>query len=457
MRPTDERIPRRVVAVSVGTAFVVLTVSLALVFAGATGTQRISENARDLHWTNSALGSISLARAASAQAVFFGVDRAIDVVSDDAFERALDEARRTLEAIGAIEAVAPQSRVDLAGDLASFRRLGESVVSTLEAGEVSEALELNQSVLEAAFVDLRERLSAEQSLIEERISSTESAAGRIAMAAQFFVTLLVPILALIVYRWIVSRQVRERRIVLEAKLRAERELNRAKDEFIAGLSHEFRTPLTSIYGFSEVLLESGLIDPAASLEMIGLINNESAELSRMVEDLLIAARLESEALTIKPEVVDPSSEISQVIDPWVRSGVPITIDVGEAQVWADPLRLRQVVRNLVSNAIKHGGDRITVEAATRGPEFVCSVVDDGEGVPADIQERLFQRYVHDGKEAILAGSVGLGLNIARSLCEEMGGSLEYEHVAGETRFTMRLPAQPTEIAGVRSELISATS
>jgi signal transduction histidine kinase len=245
--------------------------------------------------------------------------------------------------------------------------------------------------------------------------------------------------ALVLYRRIVKRQVREAGLVMEARLRAEQELNKAKDEFIAGLSHEFRTPLTTIFGFSEVLIDSGLVDPDSSMELISLINSESAELSRMVEDLLTAARLEADALTISTTTVDPAEIVESVLGPWRRSGTEVHVDLAPAAVHADPLRLRQVLRNLVSNAVKHGGEQVTVVGRNAPGGYAWSVVDDGPGVSDEIAGRLFDRYIHDGRRALLAGSVGLGLNIARSLAEAMGGSLEYSRRDGATWFTLVSP------------------
>jgi signal transduction histidine kinase len=315
----------------------------------------------------------------------------------------------------------------------------ESVIALVRVGDVDGALRANQGDVESAYLETTELLRARRESIEDRIAMTEGAAGRIAVVTSLMVTLLVPLTALVVYRSIVRRQLRERRAQMEAKLQAERELNIAKDEFIAGLSHEFRTPLTSIYGFSEVLIDSGLIDPESSIELIKLINSESSELSRMVDDLLVAARIEAGALSFKAIEMDVAEAVAAVLAPVLRSGVPIEADVEPVNVWADPLRVRQVVRNLISNAVKHGGPHIAVYGRTERNEFVCSVVDDGPGVPNEIVGQLFERFVHDGRQALLAGSVGLGLNIARSLVLEMRGDLVYERMRGTTWFTFRLP------------------
>ncbi len=444
--PSQRAGSTRALAIGAAALTVALVVSLGLVFVSSQATDQVAENAANLHWTNSMLGGAGLARAASAQAVFFGVDEQIGVASAGAARRALAEARSTLQPIAANPSVpllgsAGDETIEL--NLSRFVGAAQSVIDLLEANRVEAAADAHQLELEPAFAALQADLLQRQALIEMRIEDSETLAGRISVATQFLVTLLIPVAALLLYRRIVGRQVREAGLVMEARLRAEQELNRAKDEFIAGISHEFRTPLTSIFGFSEVLIDSGMIDPESSMELIGLINSESAELSRMVEDLLTAARLESEALTISTTTVDPAEIVESVLGPWRRSGHDILVDLAPAAVIADPLRLRQILRNLISNAVKHGGRHVAVVGLLVQDGYAWSIVDDGPGVSDEIAGRLFERYIHDGRRALLAGSVGLGLNIARSLAEAMGGSLEYSRNDGATWFTLVSPIAET--------------
>ena len=436
---------RRWVALGLAAAAVVSVASLALAFAGAKGTQQVAANARDLHLANATLGSSALARAANSQAIFFVVDRAAGMASDDAATRAIGEAHTAIEVFATVEkrlveTLRPGAPLSVAAT--KYLEALNRTVSLVEGNEIDRALLLHESEVETAFNNLDMILADRQAEIEARIGRTEGTAGRLAWATQALVTLLIPAAALNIYRAMTRRRVQDQRMMFETKLAAEKDLNTAKDQFIAGLSHEFRTPLTSIYGFSEVLLEHGLVDPESSIELIGLINSESAELSRMVEDLLTAARIEASALTYKPESVRVIDEIQAVTSPLIRQGRTFTIEVGEDTVWADPLRLRQVLRNLLSNAVKHGGPRIGIRTWIERGELVCLIADDGQGVPNEIAGKLFERFVHDGRQSLLTGSVGLGLNIARSLVLDMGGDLVYERIGHVTCFTLRLPIAP---------------
>jgi signal transduction histidine kinase len=450
---------RRVVAISIGAALVTVFLSLALVYTSAGSTRRVADNARQLHWVNATLGSANMVRAANAQAVFFAVDHAIGVASDESRMRAADEAAAALNALRVL-AESPELPEDSALDLTNegldqLILSSQQVIDLIQSGEANRALDVNRIEVESSYRALSSRLAGLRDQIQERISSSESSAGRLALATQVLVTLLIPLIALVIYRVIVTRQLREHRMQSETKLQAARELNKAKDEFIAGLSHEFRTPLTSIYGFSEVLLDSGLIDPSSSMELIGLINSESSELSRMVDDLLVAARLEADALSIKATEVNIGEELDTVLAPWLRTGHNIEVKAPSLTVLADPLRLRQILRNLISNAVRHGGPKVAVWGRADRGELVCSVVDDGVGVPDEIAGRLFDRFVHEGREALLAGSVGLGLNIARSLVLAMGGDLVYERIQNTTWFTFRLPlANRASASAVSSAALS---
>ena len=133
-------------------------------------------------------------------------------------------------------------------------------------------------------------------------------------------------------------------------------------------------------------------------------------------------------------------EVTEVTEPFRRRGAHIVISGTQSRVAADRLRLRQVLRNLVSNACKYGRRLIEIRIEDRGATVAVAVVDDGPGVPEELVDQLFSRYVHEGGTALLKGSVGLGLSIARSLTIEMGGLLSYERVAEMSVFEVVLPA-----------------
>ena len=294
---------------------------------------------------------------------------------------------------------------------------------------------------------LAEQAGTYQSLLDElaalRDTSTAEilvageGVGRAANAVRFLVVFLLP-MGIMIAVWKAIRRNAAQRILTE-ELRHLKDQSRSKDQFIADVSHELRTPLTGIYGFASEL-EDGAEDlPESSRELVGFIVSEAAELSRMVDDLVAAGRIDAQAITYDLEPVKLWSEIQDVVRPFRRRGISVEVDDIAIAVLADRMRLGQVLRNLVSNAAKHGGEEIAVTAYSRGDSAVIEVIDDGPGVSDEIGERLFDRYMHRDGTAVVEGSVGLGLAIARSFAEGMGGSLQYLRVDGLTIFEVTLP------------------
>jgi signal transduction histidine kinase len=235
------------------------------------------------------------------------------------------------------------------------------------------------------------------------------------------------------------------RTVVEYRLRGQVEHNqqliRSKDQLIAAVSHELRTPLTGILGFAEILKEgAGDMDADSHQELAGSIAAEALDLSFIVEDLLTAARFELGQLTIKSAVVDIHPLVAATAKPF--NGLVKVIPEGGQPVIAvatDPPRARQIVRNLISNAIKYGGPEVIVRIGDLGEVVAVDVCDNGLGVnPAD-SERIFLPYQTAHPQTTQPGAVGLGLPISRELARTMGGDVTYQREQGWTVFRLALP------------------
>ena len=229
-----------------------------------------------------------------------------------------------------------------------------------------------------------------------------------------------------------------------------RSLERSRLEFIASISHELRTPLTAVLGFASELRDRvAEFSDEEIAQFSALIASQSAEVSGLVEDLLVITLAESGHLDVHREVVDVADEVARVYDsmPRDRRDQEATLDLVDAQAWADPLRVRQVVRNLLSNASRYGGPHLKVLLATSGGHVTVTVSDDGEGIPEDDRDSVFQAYERSHGFPGRPGSVGLGLTVSRYLAEAMGGALSYERVDGESRFVLRLPVYRPELEG----------
>lgn len=232
--------------------------------------------------------------------------------------------------------------------------------------------------------------------------------------------------------------------VTELKAAEERmaDLVRSKDEFLAAVSHELRTPLTTVFAAAESLQEQWLgLEEDIKLELLTLIADESRDLAHLIEDLLVAARADIGKVVVRRMPIELRAEIVMVLDAIEQErGVVIEADNIEGWATADPLRFRQIIRNLVVNAIRYGGDIIRIETKTNLEGAFIYVWDNGPGIPVERRESVFEAYerAHAG-DAGLPGSVGLGLSVSRQLAQLMGGNLTYDHASDWSVFQLRLP------------------
>lgn len=226
--------------------------------------------------------------------------------------------------------------------------------------------------------------------------------------------------------------------IKRTQLRLE-ELITAKDVFVATVSHELRNPLTGVMGLAEELRDRfAEFGDGERHDLITLIAHQAAEMMWLVDDLLVAARSDVGEVAIVPEAVDVSRQLADM----VASGHQITWDLPEQALaaWVDPHRFRQIVRNLLSNAERHGGRNIRVRAERSGEKVVVAVSDDGDGVAAEDVERIFEAYQRADGVSVKQGSVGLGLSVARRLARLMGGDIEYQHDGGWATFSLIVPS-----------------
>ena len=440
----------RVLVVSFLSALALL-VLVGVVFSVAYGSRRITTNATALHKADEILRSSTVVRAQLGLAVYLAaVDREVGTNSTDAIAFSVDEAEEALagirdgffgdartESTGLVEDL-PDS-VDVLGEaLDGFMGVSAEIIALLESSESRAAQELANSRFDSEFrgatavlVGLRDDLRAE-------IKSSDEFLGTMSTITRFLVAFLLPGAVILIYRELMRRQ--QRQTELETRLQAERDIGHAREEFIANASHELRTPLTGIHGLAMLLEEEPEIkESEMASELIGLIVSESADLGRMVEDLLTTARLDAGALHYTFEDIQVLDEVAEVVEPMRRAGMSIEVACEPGMVRADRLRFRQVLRNLLSNARKYGGPNVRVHGVLENAVFVCAIVDDGVGIPDELEARLFERFIHQGQQTAVKESVGLGLSIVRSLIEGMGGNVYYEREDDETAFVIVLP------------------
>lgn len=422
-----------------GIAIAGLLVGSAVVFSHVYGTRQVASHAAVLHRAEAALGAAAVTRALVGDALLLHRAELSGLVATGLADRVRGEAEEalaeTVTRIGALEEVGGPP----VPEVGAFAEAAGSVLGDLAVGRIAEA-EAGAAPAEAAYQALVDALVAERDERARRIQAAQEVVGRAEDATRFSVGLALPLGALLVYRGVVRRR-QER-----AELEAERELSRAKDEFIAGVSHQLRTPLTAVYGFAEVLEAEEPDDPSTTRELIRVIAAEAADLSRMVDDLVVAGRVVSDLLTYRPEDV-PVTEVARRGVTGIRiEGQDLRLECAPARIRVDPERLAHLLRNLLHNAVRHGGRRIRLLGQPEDGGYRLSVTDDGPGLSPEDEGRVFQPLSHRDGRALLAGTFGLGLSVARLLAEGMGGTLEYRRTGDETRFSVVVPLAEAPVA-----------
>ncbi len=219
-------------------------------------------------------------------------------------------------------------------------------------------------------------------------------------------------------------------------------LVRSKDEFLASVSHELRTPLTVVAGLAFELEQKWReISQAELAEFISLIADQSREMGDLIEDLLVAAQADIGKVPIYPELTDLRACADQVVASCsLADRARISVEGPNTIANVDPVRCRQILRNLVTNAIRYGGPSIRVGLQSDGEDAILSVYDDGSGIPEEDRDKIFAPYERGHVAEGVPGSVGLGLTVSQKLTELMNGSIDYRFDGGSL-FEVRLPVQ----------------
>ena len=237
----------------------------------------------------------------------------------------------------------------------------------------------------------------------------------------------------------VNEQLRETRRLLEEELES-------RGRQVASLSHELRNPLSALLGFAEVLTDDRIeLDDDEHDQMIQTISQEGQDVLHLVEDLLATARADAGELAVTSVSVNLRAQAAQVLeslDPQSVSGISLRGD--SVRAIGDPTRVRQILRNLVSNALRYGGGEVEIVVATEGNAAIVTVSDDGPAIPPSDVERIFEPYQRAATARVSTASVGLGLSVSRQLARLMGGSLVYRHDHDRSSFRLALPMRAVD-------------
>jgi two-component system, OmpR family, phosphate regulon sensor histidine kinase PhoR len=242
-----------------------------------------------------------------------------------------------------------------------------------------------------------------------------------------------------------------------------RKLERVRRDFVANVSHEFKTPLTAIQGFSETLLAGAMDDPQNRERFLGIILEHSRRLARLTDDLLKLSSMDADRLELEIRRVSVSELIESCLETTHHRAAEKEVAVELAQsaqtaelpdIAGDRRRLAEILQNLLDNATQYTlpGGRITVKAELRDADVIFTVSDTGIGIPKSDQSRIFERFYRvDAARSREAGGTGLGLAIAKHLVEVHGGRIWVDSEIGQgSQFHFSVPIFDPERAMVRA-------
>lgn len=227
-----------------------------------------------------------------------------------------------------------------------------------------------------------------------------------------------------------------------------RRLENTRREFVANVSHELKTPLTAIRGYTETLLSGALEDPQVASRFVGIIEKNASQLQALVDDLLRIAEIESGRMTLKRERINYSHLIQTLVESQGertrKAGLSIQVNCSVREVQGDQAALGQVLGNLLDNAIKYTPEKgaIRIDVIEEKGFITTRVTDTGMGIPEESLERVFERFYRTDKARNRdAGGTGLGLSIVKHLVGAMGGEVGVKSDPGKgSCFWFTLPS-----------------
>ena len=235
-----------------------------------------------------------------------------------------------------------------------------------------------------------------------------------------------------------------------------RKLERVRRDFVANVSHEFKTPLTAIQGFAETLLAGAMDDPQNRIRFLQIILDHSRRLARLTDDLLELSRMDADRVELEVDRLSVSQFVQSCIETTQRPAaeknlrVSVNLKASLPDIAADRRRLAEVLQNLLDNAVQYtpSGGRIAVSASSDGDEVEFTVSDTGIGIPKVDQPRIFERFYRvDVARSREVGGTGLGLSIAKHLIEAHGGRIWVESEVGRgSQFHFTVPVFQTHHA-----------
>ncbi|MFP5332729.1 MAG: sensor histidine kinase, partial [Acidimicrobiia bacterium] len=225
----------------------------------------------------------------------------------------------------------------------------------------------------------------------------------------------------------------------DAQADALREIIAEREAFLTATAHQLRTPLTAMVGFSSLLWQEP-DDPSVIREMMSHLMGQAGEMTHHLDNLLISSRALTDSVMISPDDIDIRMEAERAVAALPPGRALVSVIGESARAFADPVRLRHILRNLLANAQVHGGRSVEVHTGTEADRVWIEVRDDGPGLTTAVERKAFETARSQGRVSTDQEGVGLGLYVARLLARLMSGDVTYRRSEGWTVFRVEFPA-----------------
>ncbi|HEX2153750.1 MAG TPA: EAL domain-containing protein [Acidimicrobiia bacterium] len=415
-------------------------VATSLLFANSQGTEMVASDAAVQLRAEETLSAVTVARSLMNEALVWQSSSGVGP-NDETLRSLMSQASLALaETNRRVEVLTSELGEDTIGVTSAandFVSASHELMEILAAPGTTPTVESRVTAVSESFDALTGILIRERDARERHIAAVRAGVDDVARAARFLVVFFTPAVIVVGLLGVIRR--RQLRQSDEEEARRDLELRRARDEFLSAVAHELRTPLTAVVGAAQMLRNrASPLESTDREEMVDILAFQTAELADLIDNLLIFARANIGELSLQSHLVSVGDVVDKITQGWSKEELGRLNVQGEARVLADPLRLKQVLKNLLANAVRHGGQRIEVRVISDGPKVRIDVADDGPSIAEEVRSRMFEPYVH-GAAPGQPATLGLGLTVARQLVHLMNGEISYRSRPTESVFTVLLP------------------
>lgn len=421
-------------------------VAAAVTIARSEAVREIAADARVMTATASVSTAVAVLNGEIGQGIVVGQTARLGVLEEEASIEAAARIRQASAQLGQqvgilVEFLDHEGVVAIAD---SVERHAAAVADALEQSDVEAARLIVENHLGQALAQLSMDLEVVSQESAGRIAAVDAGLVTITTAARFVAALLIPGLAVfLLYRALRGSQ---RASLLKSELERERELRHKMKAFVAATSHQIAAPLSAAVTFAEHLRDgSNDFNYAAREEFIHLVTTEAEEISEVLADLTIAARLDTGDFDLDSERVELRDVVDRVTADWADKQVMTLSVAGNAVVIGDDRLLAHALHNLLRNVVSSGGEQVRIEIRSAGDRALVEVSDDGAVLPGDVNARISETYYSNDEDGGLASWQGLGLSVARRIAKTLGGDLRYQRQEQENVLQMSLPAARTQL------------